>query len=137
MSEVHKDAGEIALDEIAALCGVPDWEYPGQVVRDVRMVVAERDRLRQERDHYREIALSHGGKHAPSDAPDTSTHAVGERTCVVGDCRYKGHNADLLPMCLCGGVRHVVATDWSEYSFGHAGGHVGFTWQCDQCGGTS
>jgi hypothetical protein len=39
----EKDAGEIALDEIAALCGVPEWEYPGQVVRDVRAVVAERD----------------------------------------------------------------------------------------------
>lgn len=29
-------AAERALDEIAALLGVPSWEYPGQVVRDVR-----------------------------------------------------------------------------------------------------
>ncbi len=40
------DAGEDALDAIAAACGCPDWEYPGQVVRDVEEVVRERDELR-------------------------------------------------------------------------------------------
>jgi hypothetical protein len=39
----EKDAGEIALDEIAALCGVAEWDYPGQVVRDVKAVIAQRD----------------------------------------------------------------------------------------------
>ena len=28
-------AAEDALNEIAALCGCPEWQYPGQVVRDV------------------------------------------------------------------------------------------------------
>lgn len=30
------DAAEEALDEIARLCGCPEWHYPGQVVRDVQ-----------------------------------------------------------------------------------------------------
>lgn len=33
------DPATKALDEIAALCGVPGWEYPAQVVRDVRMLI--------------------------------------------------------------------------------------------------
>lgn len=37
-----KTAAEEALDEIAALCGCPEWEYPGQVIRDVRLL---RERL--------------------------------------------------------------------------------------------
>lgn len=37
-----KTPAEEALDDIAKLCGVPEWEYPGQVVRDVRMM---RERL--------------------------------------------------------------------------------------------
>jgi len=36
-----KDAAESALDEIAALCGCPRWEYPGQVVRDVAALLSE------------------------------------------------------------------------------------------------
>jgi hypothetical protein len=37
------DAHEEAFDEIAKLCGCPEWECPGQVVRDVEKVVKERD----------------------------------------------------------------------------------------------
>ncbi len=44
-----KDACGPAFDEIAKLCGCPTWEYPGQVIRDVQGVVAERDRLRADR----------------------------------------------------------------------------------------
>lgn len=33
--EPPKSPAEEALDEIAVLCGIPEWEYPGQVVRDV------------------------------------------------------------------------------------------------------
>lgn len=39
-----------ALNAIAAACGCAEWEYPGQVVRDVEAVVRERDTLRGERD---------------------------------------------------------------------------------------
>lgn len=39
------NAAEEALDEIAALCEAPAWEYPGQVVRDVEDVVARHERL--------------------------------------------------------------------------------------------
>jgi hypothetical protein len=45
-AEHQGDASELALDAIAAACGCPTWEYPGQVVRDVEAVVAERDELR-------------------------------------------------------------------------------------------
>ena len=37
-------AAEDALDAIAAACGCPRWEYPGQVVRDVE---AARERMRE------------------------------------------------------------------------------------------
>lgn len=35
-----------ALDAITALCGGKGWEYPGQAVRDVQLLVARTDRLR-------------------------------------------------------------------------------------------
>jgi len=43
--DAHEDASTPAFDEIAKLCGCPEWEYPGQVVRDVERVVKERDEL--------------------------------------------------------------------------------------------
>lgn len=39
-----KDEGETATanyDAIAAACGCPQWDYPGQVVRDVQTLAAE------------------------------------------------------------------------------------------------
>lgn len=42
-----------ALDEIAAACGCADWEYPGQVVRDVGTVLRERNEAMKERDEAR------------------------------------------------------------------------------------
>lgn len=48
--DAHEDASTPAFDEIAKLCGCPEWEYPGQVVRDVMHVIAERDRLTVRRD---------------------------------------------------------------------------------------
>lgn len=46
------DAAEKALDDIAALCGCPEWEYPGQVVRDVHAVIDARQKpgLKEARD---------------------------------------------------------------------------------------
>lgn len=35
LEELDKSPSEVALDRIAALCGCPSWDYPGQVVRDV------------------------------------------------------------------------------------------------------
>lgn len=45
-----RDAATEAFDEIAAACGCPHWDYPGQLVRDVQALVRERDALRAERD---------------------------------------------------------------------------------------
>jgi len=36
----YDNAATDALDAIAKMCGCPDWEYPGQVVRDVERVVS-------------------------------------------------------------------------------------------------
>lgn len=44
-TETRNSAAEQALNEIAALCGCPEWEYPGQIVRDVKVALA---RARQE-----------------------------------------------------------------------------------------
>lgn len=41
------DAATAALDAIAKLCGCPQWDYPGQVERDVGALAAERDALRE------------------------------------------------------------------------------------------
>lgn len=38
--------GMDAFNEIARLCGCPEWDYPGQLVRDVAKLAAERDQLR-------------------------------------------------------------------------------------------
>lgn len=35
-----------AFDEIAKLCGPPTWDYPGQVIRDVRRLVEEKEQFR-------------------------------------------------------------------------------------------
>jgi hypothetical protein len=45
-----ESASQQAFDAIAADCGCAHWEYPGQIVRDVRAVIAERDSLRAELD---------------------------------------------------------------------------------------
>ena len=44
---------ETALDAIAALCGCPEWHYPGQLVRDVAALLAERDAALADLDRYR------------------------------------------------------------------------------------
>ena len=41
--DAHEDASTPAFDEIAKLCGCPQWDYPGQIVRDVERLVQERD----------------------------------------------------------------------------------------------
>lgn len=41
------DAATNAFDAIAVLVGVPDWDYPGQLVRDVEALVKERDQLKK------------------------------------------------------------------------------------------
>jgi len=42
-----------ALDKIAEMCGCGMWDYPGQVIRDVAAVVAERDALKAELEKHR------------------------------------------------------------------------------------
>ena len=49
---VRKEASEIALDEIAAACGCAEWDYPGQVTRDV---LAELAKLQQVSDLLAEL----------------------------------------------------------------------------------
>lgn len=39
----EKSPLEEAADEIAILCGCPEWDYPMQLVRDVQAVVKQRD----------------------------------------------------------------------------------------------
>lgn len=46
-------AASDALDGIATALAGPDWEYPGQLVRDVQDVVAELRDLRRVRDALR------------------------------------------------------------------------------------
>jgi hypothetical protein len=60
----EKSVIEEAMDDIAKLCGCAEWDYAGQVVRDVGLVVSERNRLRAELAHARPTvagALTHVG----------------------------------------------------------------------------
>lgn len=53
-------AADLALNEIAVVCGCPEWEYPGQVVRDVFALKRDselRERYRDERIERLEMAL--------------------------------------------------------------------------------
>lgn len=45
---MRDEAAGKALDAIATACGCSDWEYPGQVVRDVEAVVSEVERFARE-----------------------------------------------------------------------------------------
>lgn len=54
-AELEDNACSRALDAIVKLCGVEDWEYPAQVVRDVEQLRAELERVRTEK--FREIDL--------------------------------------------------------------------------------
>lgn len=44
LEQARDDSGaQEAFDKIAELCGCPEWEYPGQLVRDVEALKADRD----------------------------------------------------------------------------------------------
>ena len=85
MSERVKSAAEMALDAIAEACGCAEWEYPDQVVRDVLMVVRERDaamervvnleaRLAREENSH---GLTIDQRDRASDAADALAYAIG------------------------------------------------------------
>ena len=60
-------------------------------------------------------------------------HKIGSRNCKVGECEYI-HAHWFINCKHCDGILHAIETDWSEYSFGHSGGHVFFETVCDSCG---
>lgn len=87
----EKDACEIALDEIAKVCGCPHWDYAGQVVRDVEALKRERDEARAEVERLR--AIIEGRTTPPTDAElaahddawiVTPDHSSGYGVRVVG-----------------------------------------------------
>jgi outer membrane murein-binding lipoprotein Lpp len=45
---MNDNAAVNALNAIASICGCPDWDYPGQLVRDVEALRTERDSARAE-----------------------------------------------------------------------------------------
>lgn len=51
-----------AFDKIAALCGCPKWDYPGQLVRDVEQLKDERDRLRAQLGEMEDTRPCRGAK---------------------------------------------------------------------------
>lgn len=47
LEQARDDSAAVdAFDKIAELCGCPEWEYPGQLVRDVEALAAKRDSYR-------------------------------------------------------------------------------------------
>lgn len=49
-----QDAVLTALDAIATICGFRDWEYPGQLVREVQTLSNDNNRLRDLAEDYRQ-----------------------------------------------------------------------------------
>lgn len=49
-AQLEDSAARNALDKIAELCGCPEWDYPGQLVRDVEALKARAMRAEAERD---------------------------------------------------------------------------------------
>lgn len=66
-SSDEKSAGEKAFDDIAALCGCPEWDYPGQLVRDVEALVASRQAMRRILGERRKVLLDRSKRRFPTD----------------------------------------------------------------------
>ena len=79
-------AGAAALNEIAALCGVAEWDYPGQVVRDVQKLVDQTAEL-------------HCQKAAGFEGPETFPDCMKFEDCPV--CRCK--NVQIMKLDVVGG----------------------------------
>lgn len=99
-----KSAGEEALDEIATLCGCSEWEYPGQVVRDVRALrdtlMARGARvLQMQRDVNARWGSSKYGPDydARRDPQRDAHHAFIHITKVVGKLAAELDNVDHAP----------------------------------------
>jgi hypothetical protein len=52
------DAATIALDQIARVCGCPEWDYPLQVVRDVERLADDARRSRDEAKRERAAVVA-------------------------------------------------------------------------------
>ena len=67
-----KDAATLAFDAIARAVGCPEWDYPGQLVRDV-------ERLRKERDEARTALIRSQEDHrAAVEALETYEERIGD-----------------------------------------------------------
>jgi len=89
-----RDAATIAFDEIVKICDVPTWDYPGQVIRDVRMLRDQRDKAMR--------TLARLVKACGADRPDPVCEGCGRRKATsIGFV----HNAVML-LCseLCEGM---------------------------------
>lgn len=80
------DAATDALDQIAALCGCAQWDYPGQVVRDVAALVEQHERAVGELARAGRLLLEQECEAVCSrcKAPASHTYDVGE--LQVGHC---------------------------------------------------
>lgn len=68
-----------------------------------------------------------------------SFDATGAPFCPHAACEImRGHHGAHSAACgwPCTGQRHAVAYDDAAYSYGHAGGHIGFLTACPSCGRT-
>lgn len=73
-------ASEGAFDAIATLCGCPEWEYPGQIVRDAEALKQRSDRLARENADLRAAMATladhqNGTEKAPG-VPKVASEAV-------------------------------------------------------------
>ena len=70
-------AGEDALEEINKVCGCKNWEYPGQLVRDVRLLKEKADALASKlEDLIGAIDDPQGDWHGPYEEMEPSRKAL-------------------------------------------------------------
>lgn len=82
---------EANYDKIAALCGCPQWEYPGQVVRDVELLKKRAEAAERERglvaslaDRCEHIADDWAGEDCDGgDIDRTHTTGIGYRAATA------------------------------------------------------
>jgi len=101
MTPENKSAATKAFDAISELCGAPEWEYPGQVVRDVEQLKCQKDsmadrvvELEAENERLNKLIKSDvqintmvacvcGTKYHPTELPRKCAHCAREVTLAV------------------------------------------------------
>lgn len=83
-ARIASDVAKGALDEIAAACGAASWDYPGQVIRDVKKLAAE---AAEQAEALEEVAVFAGYPEGGPE-PDSVNDVVNGVRELAAQCGY-------------------------------------------------